>query len=103
MTIEVGELVAAPVKTIADVYRHAALLLEERGWCQWFSEDPDGRFCMIGAIARVTGYNDLGRAAHHALIETIPSGPMNFNDEPGRTAAEVTAALRAAADAYEAR
>lgn len=106
-----------PAKTTADVLRHAALLIEERGWCRADRQSPDGQLCIVGAIelAQFGSVHELGD------IDGVPSeqidpfalpgamavekylglearGTWGWNDAPGRTAAEVIAALRAAAD-----
>ena len=102
MTIETRPAVvpAEPrVKTVADVLRHAALLIEERGWCQVDFERDDGAHCMVGAIIAVTRYDGLGVEAHRFMMSH--GYGIGFNDASGRTASEVTAALRAAADAAE--
>ncbi|MDP9145933.1 MAG: hypothetical protein M3N43_14790 [Actinomycetota bacterium] len=77
--------------------RHAARIIEERGWCQTTMEDRAGRVCLLGGIVKSVGYQELGRAAHQFVMGQIGSA-INFNDTHGRTAAEVIAALRAAAD-----
>lgn len=78
----------------------AAELIEERGWCQFTSEDAEGHICLRQAIniAAMPGFYAcdavfrLGRFLGTNLIAA------QFNDTPGRTKEEVIAALRAAAE-----
>jgi hypothetical protein len=113
-------------QTAADL-RAAADVLERDGWTQEAYHDDRGCHCALGAIAVVTGFHDLQRgpysdgewpelgcmvggrpgAAAEQLAEFLRGVSsahvvVQFNDEDGRTAAEVIAALRAAADAAEA-
>ena len=84
---------------ISAVYRRAAEVLTERGWCQDDTEDESGRLCAIGAIRVADGSpadggddqdrdDELLRPLHHhvGLISA-------WNDTPGRTVAEVVDAL----------
>ena len=118
MTVETRPVeVPAREKSVADVLRHAARIIEERGWCQGHIGTSGGAVCAIGAIKEadpatgVDAMNWTRRTAWHAMTFAeralrLPNAPKNvmrrplsaFNDEPGRTAAEVIAALRAAAD-----
>jgi hypothetical protein len=95
------EPVGPTPKTTRDVLLHAALLIEERGWNQG-SYQQDGRLCLLGAInlaqtGRHDKWNDM--EATLAVRGVLPTSCGDWNDAPGRTAAEVIAALRAAADA----
>jgi len=96
---------AAPAKTVRDVLLHAALLIEERGWCQGLYEAPDGRLCAIGALSVASGGDAdiyVGGAADEALARIVCTAYIpHWNDATGRTAAEVIAALRAAAEATD--
>lgn len=107
MTIATEPIATPVVKTTADVLRHAALLIEERGWCQNEVSTKDGRLCAWGAIV----YRDnwvsplwsqaTGRFADYlgAREDDDPVGIIaEWNDKRSRTAAEVIAALRAAAE-----
>lgn len=103
-------------KSVADVLRHAALIIEERGWCQNKVGVSGGPVCAIGAIKEadpatgVDAINWTRRLAWKAMTFAeralrLPKQrnglyrPLSFfNDTPGRTAAEVVAALRAAAE-----
>ena len=121
MTVETRPVeVPTREKSVADVLRHAARIIEERGWCQDRIGTSGGAVCAIGAIKEAdpaTGVDAMNwqrrlawrtmRFAERALQLPIPPEgalrrPLSeFNDAPGRTAAEVIAALRAAADAAE--
>ncbi|MCA1572900.1 MAG: hypothetical protein LC798_21945 [Chloroflexi bacterium] len=121
MTVETRPIeVPAREKTVADVLRHAALLIEERGWCRVDRETADGRLCMMGAIeTAVLGRTAVLQQGNDPLWESgdwagvvaaenflanhlrVPR-PWSFNDD-AISATEVTAALRAAADAWEAQ
>lgn len=111
MTVETRPaVVPARTKTVADVLRHAALLIEERGWKQDDLGDQTGPYCAWGGIAVASGALDLRMDMRSNAIEEealrffqmyLGESVPGFNDAPGRTAAEVTAALRAAADAAE--
>jgi hypothetical protein len=91
------EIVEPRTKTVGDVLRHAARYIEEFGWYQGAASNGLRR-CVLGATYHVepTG---LGDDAMYALARTIGTPSIAaWNDEDGRTAAEVIAALRAAAD-----
>ena len=85
----------------------------EKGWCQGATardakgvsvatDDPRAtRWCLIGAIAKaeyeLKGWVKVG--GHTACEQACGgSGLTSFNDAPGRTAAQVAAALRRAAE-----
>ena len=77
----------------------AADLLEREGWCQGIAQDGWGARCLVGAIW--AAYYLLGSprdtldTIFRALIPEIGRAFMvDFNDTPGRTVEEVTAALR---------
>jgi hypothetical protein len=105
-------------QTAADL-RAAAEVLERDGWTQGDFRNEYGCRCVSSAIAFVAsecrtsqaglldldgGEFDRWVAAARLFRETVRQDSIvRFNDEPGRTAAEVIAALRAAADAAEAR
>lgn len=98
--------------TTADVLNRAADLLEEFGWCQQAEArnykgvggdalDPDvARFCIYGALRRAG--IDLGAPRYFGWdcwdAMGLEGAPGPWNDEPGRTKAEVVAALRSAAE-----
>lgn len=83
-----------------------------KGWCQHKLETADGRVCVRGAIMRANDnqFLDLGwgRASPieqdadwllslHLGIDAYISDVPDWNDVPGRTAEEVSAALEQAA------
>lgn len=113
-------------KTVADILAAAADLIEPEGaWTQSeFMRDPTGIvssedepllpdancWCALGAIAQVCDLNPWESWAGHpadaamwALAGVVGRSVAGWNDAPGRTQAEVVAALReAAAKAAEA-
>jgi hypothetical protein len=88
----------------------AAAVIEERGWCQNTLESHDGRVCFAGAM-KVAAYGKAwpdGPGAIQPLMERawyrfedamgVTRGLVGrWNDEPGRTQAEVVAKIRAVA------
>lgn len=116
MTVETRPTTEPRVKTVPDVLRHAARYIEEFGWSDDLTLCDDGRRCTGSAISFVaTGKgweseDPLVDAAATALIRHIERKPpiwfpmgavANWNDDEASSAAEVIAALRAAADAAE--
>lgn len=104
---------------VAADLRAAADVLERDGWTQGDYGRPSGCKCLYGGIhfAVTDGESvsdvELSReeekradAAASRVMEVVDAGGwldlLDWNDEPGRTAAEVVAALRAAADRAEA-
>lgn len=91
----------------------AAELIELDGWTQG-TFHHGGRHCALGAIAKVVSgvdhqdssvieqllWEEYDAAdAHVALVETIGGVTVaEWNDKPGRTGAEVVAALRNTAE-----
>lgn len=112
------------VLTLPAVLRFAAEILEPPGaWAQGYYgfdangdradwADPQGAVCLcvVGALRRAAGGKlDIADAAEDVLIRVLPPPPgphespaVYWNDTPGRTQAEVVAALRKAADLAEA-
>ena len=82
---------------VAQTLRDAAAYIEEHGWCQDKFWKSGGAACLEGALFRV------GRAdgASYALMRYLKAGPIVWNDTPGRTKAEVLAALTSTAEAVE--
>lgn len=84
----------------------AADYIEAHGWCQNSHKTHDGRVCLVGALDSVTkndrfsaGFQEAWlRIATHVDAQLAAEDhnpvPAHWNDTPGRTAAEVTAALR---------
>lgn len=72
----------------------AADYIERRGWSQFQSGRNDGPICMVSAIATVCVYSKPFARALEELKQALGADPMQWNDKPGRTQAEVIAALR---------
>lgn len=99
------------VKTDADILRHAALLIEERGLHKGaFINHSTGALCLFGALNLATCGDATGKKpggpedrqmqdACARLPGFIRRNVVAWNDAYDRTAAEVIALLRAAADA----
>ena len=68
-------------------------LLEQTGWCQGAMTDQDGCICAFHAVIQIYGYGSPEESRLSWLIEGSIS---TWNDAPGRTKAEVIAALKAA-------
>jgi hypothetical protein len=99
---------------VAQDLRAAAEVLRRDGWTQGFMH-CDGKHCALGAVEVVVdpdtnddeGWDDeqnrrFADAAKLLRRVTGESQIVDWNDDPGRTAEEVIAALEAAADAAEA-
>ena len=99
---------------VAETLDAAADYIEKNGWCQHMFVAGE-RTCVLGAIVRT---RDLPIAAPErlgtgtaiaiapvtdALRRAVGDGVWEWNDAPGRTAAEVIAMLRAAACTERAR
>jgi hypothetical protein len=95
---------------VSEILNAAADLLEKPGaWTQQdYAFDPDGVavdarnerascFCALGAIRHAGGYPDDVNPAASVLGQFVGDLVCDWNDAPGRTQAEVVAALRAAA------
>ena len=81
---------------VADVLNGAADLIERRGWAQGYSPL---RCCALTAILRAADGVSTYDAERALKAEIAPARVITWwNDEPGRTKAEVVAALRAAAE-----
>jgi hypothetical protein len=94
------EMIPNPLVEAARLDR-AATVVELRGWCQFHLSDEAGRVCAIGAYKIVVGGTPLddayGLVALGIYLGVRSIG--DWNDERGRTARQVTAALRATAAA----
>lgn len=98
-----------PEKSVAQVLREAADLLKRTGWTQrrYQRNDCAGneRFCMLGAINRVTNADTSRRANSGARAAVMSAlGGMSivrFNDVIAKRRAEVVAKLLEAADLAE--
>ena len=90
-------------KTARDVLRHAALIIEERGWVQRVLSNAEGQVCALGAIYTAATGEAYGAPdrycdeAAEALSEHVGADIEDWNDAQGRTAEQVIAALREAA------
>lgn len=96
---------------IAADLRAAAEVLRRDGWTQGDLVDKDGCRCVLGAIDRAAWErldersvdDDLVQEMWTAVAKIIGTNAIvKWNDDPGRTADEVIAALEAAAAAAEA-
>lgn len=93
--------------TARDVLLAAADVIECNGWCQDDAGRVGGPRCVLGALrqACLPELPGLAHAEAHGRLRTFvhASGAsfdlIAWNDAPGRTAAEVIAALRGAAGA----
>lgn len=89
--------------TPAQVLNDAATYLETHGWRQHDVGEHGSPCCVLGAIAEAAGQGDTSNmhylAASRALHEVVGGNTsvIAWNDAPGRTVEEVTAALRSAA------
>ena len=110
MTVETRPVeVPAREKSVADVLRHAARIIEERGWCQGYFGTSSGPVCALGAVYAAGNGDPIPTYTTQRQWEAIDAlrdyldvlmipDISHWNDMQGRTAAEVIAALRAAAD-----
>lgn len=76
----------------------AANLLEKDGWCQHTCKNALGERCILGALGEVIK-PDLGAMGTYRwmtkkLHTFIDMAVTEWNDQPGRTKAEVLALLR---------
>jgi hypothetical protein len=102
--IEVRKPAEVKVVTRRDVLLRAADLLEEFGWCQGeFGSKEDGSFCLYGAVdtahSDLTGKPGWAPREFGIFLHKRLGGCASWNDDPGRTKAEVVARLREAAEA----
>ncbi len=82
----------AEVRSLIDLPNRAADYLAAHGWTQNTMRDSDGRVCLTGALKfcdPLPGDFPLARAVYDQLGRA-----EKWNDERGRTDAEVLAALR---------
>lgn len=91
-----------------EVLLRAADILEQRGWCQYEQESPDGRLCLYGAIftarhgsampEQERSNDDGWNRDAHTLGFPSAGAAVSWNNAEDRTAAEVIARLRSAAE-----
>ena len=89
---------------VAADLRAAADVLERDGWTQgrFYDRSTHAR-CAVGAIHYVVNHKGVRAVqAREAFADHVGEMGSSWNDAVGRTAAEVIAALRAAADRAEA-
>lgn len=89
----------------------AASILEHEGWCQSELAAEDGSFCLHGALQEAAfrlsaadgdrlRWERAGIEAQTSVRSQVGGYHLaHWNDEPGRTAGEVVAAMRQAAAA----
>lgn len=84
---------------VAAVLDGAADLLERDGWCQRAWRNRTGQRCAQTALVDSAEgvYDDPWVKATWVMRQWIGESLTPWNDEPGRTASEVIAALRGAA------
>jgi hypothetical protein len=84
----------------SEIVKAAAATIRERGWCQgtYFSGD---RCCIYGALGVVTRSPLVESECAREIVQDLGTGLVKFNDAPGRTQAEVLAALEATAARLE--
>jgi hypothetical protein len=76
------------------VFLDAANHLEGVGWCQKVDEDDQGRVCLHKAISIVASDQVVRLKATRRFTKLVGLHALTFNDTPGRTMEQVTAALR---------
>lgn len=84
----------------ATVLREAADLIDANEWGQSSVTDTPGAYCpmiALNQINRRTNYEPYEALRRYLGIRNI----VAWNDKPGRTKAEVLAAMRGAADALD--
>lgn len=91
--------------TAKDTLLRAAELLERDGWCRGNSIDRQGRRCAMGAINSAshepgsgTAWDRFDQAADRLQTYLGRTHVPDWNDHPERTAEQVIAALREAAN-----
>lgn len=101
----------------SELARKAIDVLDERGWTQGSYNNEDG-CCAVGALGlaanalpddiRHSHYMTVRNELYREVSTSVPDGAdvgadvIDWNDEPGRTADEVKALFRRAADRLEA-
>lgn len=95
-------VVEAPVEPWRQHLLGAAQVLRDRGWTQRFAVHPlSNAVCAAQAIRMAVGSSESGFPYHLAIGKFVgftgcPTVP-GWNDQPGRTAEQVIAALEGAA------
>lgn len=94
--------------SVPEVLTRAADLLEEKGWCQHYPVDMEGRMCAVGAIRAASEGQEQGYFASRVAVkaqqavEKAIGGDFisRWNDRPERTKDEVIALFRTVASEY---
>lgn len=112
------------MKTAAEILRDAASLIETHGWTTGDYRSDDGCLCADGAIQAASGVASIDNGGFRDVHFDSPDAPevkayraayntacraaeaadyriasiIGYNDAAGRTADEVTALLRSAAE-----
>ena len=93
------------MSAVADVLNGAADLILRDGWCQGDYVGPNGERCVEWALADAIGRQGEWWTSPLYVEACVALRPFigmhsraGWNDQPGRTKAEVVAALRAAAE-----
>jgi hypothetical protein len=91
------------------IYRRAIAEFDIHGWCQGKEVDVDGRMCLYAGLLNAAGLNpdevDQATAVEKAVLAPVQRhlGRLitRWNDEPGRTLADVKGVLLAVAEQVE--
>lgn len=83
--------------TIGDGLRAAAGIVRECGHVRGVFEDDRGRVCAMKAIVMVFGFDKTEQPRRFMYLATGSESVARWNDEDGRTEAEVIAAMETAA------
>ena len=92
-------------KTPKAILKHAAKLIEERGWTKWQMIDAGGSLCAVGAIRMAAaGRTDRGtkeaRAAQKCFERGLEKhGAVGWNDVVASSKSQVIKALLKASEA----
>jgi hypothetical protein len=82
----------------AKVVEEAIKLLEKHGWCQESFEDKHGRICLGEALVRAAQEGPGPSAMYNSISSEIKNKtgntPIRWNDEKGRTDAQVIEFLK---------
>ncbi len=90
-------------RDVADVLERAALHLDVHGWRQGDDAAVEGDRCALLALYAVASTADAYTAREELGLFLDVDCIVEWNDEDGRTAAEVTGAMRACAASLRAR
>jgi hypothetical protein len=77
----------------AETLAVAKVFLEEAGWAQGVRRDHYGRMCMDGALCCASPNKDVWWEGIQVLHDTVNDFVTLWNDEPGRTKAQVLRAF----------